>query len=92
MDKNNKENNPKNNQAFKDGKYSFGPFLVMFTKMSGWIVSPVLVAIFLGRWLDGKYGTEPWLFLLCVGVAFLISTSGLIINASKIYRDIDMKK
>lgn len=90
MDKDN--NNPKSNQAPGGGKYLFGPFLFMFAKMSGWIAFPVLSAIILGRWLDRKYGTEPWLFLLCVGAAFLISMIGLVLSASKIYKDIDTKK
>lgn len=87
-----KDNNPKSDRAPESNKYLFGPFLSMFAKMSGWIVFPVLVAVFLGGWLDKKYGTEPWLFLLCVGVSFLISMAGLVISASKIYKDIDTKK
>jgi F0F1-type ATP synthase assembly protein I len=31
----------------------------------------VVVMFFLGRWLDGKFGTDPWLMIVggCVGSA-----------------------
>ena len=47
--------------------------LKIMAKLSGWFAFPVIIAIFLGKWLDKKFGTEPWLFLTTVGVAFLIS-------------------
>lgn len=53
------------------------PGLLLFSKLSGWIGGPVILALFIGRWLDGKYGTEPWLFLLSVGAAFIVSTIGI---------------
>lgn len=59
------------------------PALLMFTRMSGWIIGPVVLAIFLGKWLDRRYDTEPWLFLLTVGFAFIISMTGLVKDAFK---------
>jgi len=49
------------------------PALVLFIKLSSWIAVPVIGAVFVGKWLDKKYNTEPWLFLLSVGVAFAVS-------------------
>jgi F0F1-type ATP synthase assembly protein I len=57
------------------------PALLMFSRLSGWIVGPIILAIFLGKWLDRRYDTEPWLFLTCVGVAFVISMVGLVKDA-----------
>lgn len=65
------------------------PAIVMFSRLSGWIVGPVLIAIFLGKWLDKKYNTEPWLFLASVGVAFAISIFGIVKDAMKELRKID---
>ncbi len=54
------------------------PSLILFSRLSGWIAVPVVLAVYLGKWLDLKYGTDPWLFLLSVGVAFGISSYGII--------------
>lgn len=57
------------------------PALIVFARMSGWIVFPVLAGLFLGKWLDGKLGTDPWLFLAVIGLAFAISVIGLVKTA-----------
>jgi F0F1-type ATP synthase assembly protein I len=54
------------------------PAIMMFARLSGWIIAPVLIGTIVGRWLDRKYDTEPWMFLGIVGVAFVISMVGLI--------------
>jgi F0F1-type ATP synthase assembly protein I len=65
------------------------PAVTMFLRLSVWIVGPVIIALFLGKWLDKKYNSEPWMFLLCTGVAFLISMIGLIKNVLAEYRKIE---
>lgn len=65
------------------------PALVMFAKFSGWIFIPLLFGLYLGKWLDKKYGTEPWLFLTSVGMAFAISIVGLIISVLKDFKRIE---
>jgi F0F1-type ATP synthase assembly protein I len=42
----------------------FGPFLTLGLQLS----ITVVVFFFLGRWLDGMLGTEPWLMLVCLGI------------------------
>lgn len=59
------------------------PAVLMFARLSGWIAGPVIVAIFLGKWLDKKYSTEPWLFLLSVGIAFAVSMVGIVRDTKK---------
>ena len=59
------------------------PGLVLFGRLSGWIAGPVIIAVFLGKWLDQRYGTEPWLFLIAVGVAFLLSSFGIVRDSIK---------
>lgn len=65
------------------------PAILIFAKLSVWIAAPVLIGAFAGKWLDKKYGTEPWLFLGSVGFAFFISMVGLVIEAKKEFRKID---
>lgn len=59
------------------------PAIMMFLKLSVWITAPVIIAMYLGKWLDEKYQTEPWLFLSSIGIAFIISMIGLIRSTSR---------
>jgi F0F1-type ATP synthase assembly protein I len=72
------------------------PGVVLFTRLSGWIAGPVIIAVFVGKWLDNKYNTAPWLFLLTVGIAFAISMFGIVREAmtelKKIDRENEKKK
>ncbi|MCX6797754.1 MAG: AtpZ/AtpI family protein [Candidatus Falkowbacteria bacterium] len=65
--------------------------LKIFIKLSAWVGFPVIIGAFLGRWLDRKYGTEPWLFLGTLGFCFLISMYGLIINAVREFKKIELE-
>lgn len=70
-------------------KDSWSLALRTMAQISGWIAFPVIIGLFLGKWLDNRYGTEPWLFLTTIGVCFLISIYGLIINALKEFKKIE---
>lgn len=65
------------------------PALNVFLRLSGWILAPLILGITLGKWLDRKYGSEPWLFLATVGVAFIVSMFGLVKNAMEEFRKIE---
>lgn len=54
------------------------PSLILFSRLSGWIGGPIIVALFVGKWLDERYKTEPWLFLLSIGIAFIASSIGIV--------------
>ncbi len=49
----------------------FGPFLTLGLQLA----ISVVAFFFIGYWLDGKFGTSPW---LTIGGAFLGATGGLI--------------
>lgn len=59
------------------------PAMAMFARLSGWIVGPVIAGVIIGKWLDRKNGTEPWLFLASVGIAFAISMVGIVKDTKK---------
>lgn len=61
----------------------------LFLKLSGWIGGPIIAAIFVGKWLDKKYSSEPWLFLLCTAVTFLFSMGALIVIGAKEFKRIE---
>lgn len=71
-------------------KYS-GRVVGLLVNTTAWIVGPVLVGTFIGKMLDQKYNTEPWLFLVSVGVCFLVSMFGLIKNALREFKRIEME-
>lgn len=69
-----------NNEApwWRDGVLIFG-------KVSAYIVIPVILASYLGKYLDQKYDTGNLLFLCLIVFAF-ISTIYLIWRELKIYK------
>ena len=76
----------KNNQG---EKYWWSAGLALFSRLSAWIVGPILLAIFVGKKLDDKFESAPWLFLLSVGVAFVISISAMVRIGLKEFGKID---
>jgi F0F1-type ATP synthase assembly protein I len=67
------------NSQKKDSKVAWWqPAIEMFTRLSSWIVAPVIVALLVGKWLDEKYNIAPWGVLSAVGLAFLVSMFGLV--------------
>jgi len=51
--------------------------LTMFAETTGWIAFPVVGALFLGEWLDNKYGTGQLYFFSLTAAAFIISSIGI---------------
>ncbi len=51
--------------------------IFIFVKVSVWIAVPVIIALFLGKWLDSRFGTKPWLFLTTMAISFLITLFGI---------------
>lgn len=58
----------------------------VFLRLSAWIAAPVIVGAVLGKWLDKKFSTEPWLFLITVGLMFFVSMFGLIRETMKEFK------
>jgi F0F1-type ATP synthase assembly protein I len=70
-------------------KDSLNLSLRIMANISGWIAFPVIIALYLGKWLDQKFGTSPWLFLATIAVFFLISMYGLITSTLREFKLID---
>lgn len=63
--------------------------LSLFFKLNVWIIAPVLGSIFLGKWLDQKMQTESKFTVILIGIAFVFSMVGLIVESRKAVREID---
>lgn len=49
------------------------PGVIIFTKVSAAIAIPIILALIVGKYLDARYNTAPWIFLGLTGIAFIIS-------------------
>jgi len=65
------------------------PALLLSAQVTGWIVGPIIIALFVGKALDRKYESEPWFFLGLTFVAFFISISGVVIITIKYIKQIE---
>ena len=54
------------------------PAMEILAKITGLIAGPIVIALFVGRWLDERYDSEPWLYLVSMGLAFLVSSFGIV--------------
>ncbi len=65
------------------------PALIIFYRISTWVVIPLVVALIVGKWLDTQFDTKPWIFLLLTGVAFVISIRAIIKVVKKYISEIE---
>ena len=65
------------------------PAMEMFARVIGWIAIPIVFSLYLGRWLDTRYDSEPKYLLICVGVAFVLTNIGLVKNVIKTSKSIE---
>ncbi len=49
------------------------PAIIMFAGVSVWVAIPIVFALFMGKYLDKRFGTDPWIFITLTGIAFIIS-------------------
>jgi F0F1-type ATP synthase assembly protein I len=61
------ENNKNSNAAW------WQPGLMLFMRLSSWIVAPVIISLVVGKYLDTFFHSSPWFFLSCVAIAFIVS-------------------
>ncbi len=74
--------------AVIDGK-AWREALMVFGRMSGWVATPILVAVFLGRWLDKQKGTEDFWFFVMIGAGFFVSIIGIYRESKKYQRSLE---
>ncbi len=70
-------------------KSEYSNAIFLFVRMSGWIVVPVIVALVAGGYLDNKFDTSPKIFLLMLGLFFVVSMIGIVKESLKEYKRIE---
>ena len=83
------DNNGDKNVGKGKGGAWWQPSLVLFTKLSVWIAGPIIVAAFIGKWIDKINNSEPWFFLSLVAISFLFSMFVLVKEVTKEYKKIE---
>jgi F0F1-type ATP synthase assembly protein I len=68
---------------------NYGPVFRLVAVTTAWIVGPVISGAIVGRWLDRKFNSDPWLFLATIGFCFIVSMFGLIMEALKEFKKIE---
>ncbi|MBI4435211.1 AtpZ/AtpI family protein [Candidatus Uhrbacteria bacterium] len=58
----------------------------IFADFSGTIAIPAVLAALLGKWLDGRYGTEPRYMVILLVVAFALSAYA-VVRKAKMYKN-----
>ena len=61
----------------------------VLANVTAWIAGPVIIGVFLGRWLDNRFHTEPLWLLVTIGFCFIVSMYGLVQNALKEFKKIE---
>jgi len=54
------------------------PAIEIFSRVSTWVVVPIVLALIVGKALDNHYGTKPWIFLGLTAVGFIFSSYGIV--------------
>ncbi len=65
------------------------PALVLFSEVTGWIVIPLIAALYGGQYLDERQGTTNVYFLSLTAAAFIISCVGIGILGAKYIRQME---
>jgi len=66
------DNKKEQNDLKDDSRWWVAPLAVFF-RLSGLVAGPLLFSLFLGKLLDRRYGTTPWIFLSLTAIAFIFS-------------------
>lgn len=74
--------------SFKENK-DLARALNIFGEVSAWVVVPIMVALVAGKYLDGRFGTKPWIFISATALAFLFSMAGITKILAKYLKEIE---
>ncbi len=69
-------------------KIDWKPAFEIFTRVSSWVVVPIILALVVGEELDTHFGTKPWVFLSLTIFGFFISSYGIVRVVTKYIKEI----
>ena len=80
-----KDNNKTKKQSLLNSEY-----MRVFAKVSIWIVTPVIFSLIIGKYLDNKFNSSPWILGISLALSFTVSMVA-IVKIAKEYMDNDTK-
>lgn len=71
------ENNNKKEPWYKS------EYIRVFSKISAWIIGPVLISALVGNYLDKKFNSSPWILGVGLAISFTVSMVAIVKIAKK---------
>jgi F0F1-type ATP synthase assembly protein I len=53
-------------------------YLQVFAKVSVWIITPVIFSLIIGKFLDNKFHTTPWILGVSLALSFTVSMIAIV--------------
>ncbi len=66
------------------------PSLIMFSRISGWIIGPIILAVILGKFLDNIFHTQHWFFICLMFLSFGLSIYKIVKETLRQIRKIEI--
>ena len=71
-----------NTKGYNSGPW-WKPAMQVFSEISTWIATPIILAVVFGKMLDNKYDTDNLWLLILAGLAFIVSSYGIVKSVKK---------
>ena len=72
-----------NNDGNKKKSFLNSEYLQVFAKVSVWIITPVIFSLIIGKFLDNKFHTTPWILCVSLALSFTFSMFAIVKIAKK---------
>ena len=65
------------------------PALKLFGEVTGLIAAPIVIALYIGRWLDERFGTDPIFFIGITALAMILSTIAIVRISTRYMKEME---
>ncbi len=79
------------NKGLQNKEAWWRPAAILFAQMSFWIAGPVIIALFVGKYFDKRFNSEPRIFILCIIIAFMVSAISIVRISKKYIKKLEIE-
>lgn len=76
-----------NNDKPKKQSMLNSEYLQVFARVSIWIITPVIFSLIIGKYLDNRFHTAPYILMLSLALSFTVSMIAIVKIAKKYMGD-----